>query len=315
MELQRLRHLVALATHGTFRRAAEAVHLTQPALTRSIRILEAQLGVPLVLRGARGSTLTDAGRVLVERARRLLAEEEETRRAIRQLQTREPVVVRLGVSATAHALVGRPFVERLLHERPEHPERRAELVLGESQALVQGLRAGTLDAVAGDAETFAGAPELQVERLDRCPLWLVARRDHPLVGTGELTPEALRPYPVAAGPLSGANARAIATRLGAAGVAGRELQITSPDQAALEALVRTTDLLFVGSALASARAVAAGELVVLPFAPLREFHVHLALARRPERPPDAVERLFRDCLRAAIAEARAAVGLPRDAFA
>ncbi len=74
MELRQLRYLVALAEERNFTRAAAAEHIAQPALSQQIRRLEDELGLALVERTTRRVTLTDAGELLVVRARRILAE-------------------------------------------------------------------------------------------------------------------------------------------------------------------------------------------------------------------------------------------------
>ena len=74
MELRQLRYLVALADEQHFTRAAARVHVAQPALSQQIRRLEQEIGLPLVVRTTRRVRLTEAGEVLVARARRVLAE-------------------------------------------------------------------------------------------------------------------------------------------------------------------------------------------------------------------------------------------------
>lgn len=74
MEFRQLRYLVAIVDHGTFTAAAEALHVAQPALSQQMRRLEAEVGVPLLRRGARGVTPTEAGGLLLTRARRVLGE-------------------------------------------------------------------------------------------------------------------------------------------------------------------------------------------------------------------------------------------------
>ncbi|WP_164066567.1 LysR family transcriptional regulator, partial [Serratia marcescens] len=68
MNLRRLEQLIALAEEGTFVAAAERSHLSQPALSRSIRKLEQELGVRLFERDRHGAVLTPAGRRLLDRA-------------------------------------------------------------------------------------------------------------------------------------------------------------------------------------------------------------------------------------------------------
>jgi DNA-binding transcriptional LysR family regulator len=74
MELRQLRYLVALADERHFTRAAEREHIAQPALSQQIRRLEAELGLTLVERTTRRVAMTQAGELLVGRARRVLAE-------------------------------------------------------------------------------------------------------------------------------------------------------------------------------------------------------------------------------------------------
>ncbi len=74
MDLRQLRYLVALAEEGNFTRAAATAHVAQPALSQQIRRLEDELGLALVERTTRRVALTDAGGMLVVRARRILAE-------------------------------------------------------------------------------------------------------------------------------------------------------------------------------------------------------------------------------------------------
>src|ERR1700740_935966 len=74
MELRQLRYLVALAEELNFTRAAANEHVAQPALSQQIRRLEDEVGLALVERSTRHVALTDAGQVLVVRARRVLSE-------------------------------------------------------------------------------------------------------------------------------------------------------------------------------------------------------------------------------------------------
>jgi len=92
MELRHLRYFVAVAEELSFTRAAERLHIAQPPLSQQIRQLEEELGVTLLQRGARPIGLTDAGQVLLDRSRALLADlattVAETRRTGRGLTGR-----------------------------------------------------------------------------------------------------------------------------------------------------------------------------------------------------------------------------------
>jgi len=74
MELRQLRYLIALAEELNFTRAAASEHIAQPALSQQIRRLEDELGLALVERTTRHVSLTEAGQLLVVRARRIIAE-------------------------------------------------------------------------------------------------------------------------------------------------------------------------------------------------------------------------------------------------
>src|ERR687888_104336 len=85
MDLRQLRYLVALAEEGHFTRAAARMHIAQPALSQQIRRLEDELGLALVDRTTRRVALTDAGALLVDRARRALGEVDAARAELADL--------------------------------------------------------------------------------------------------------------------------------------------------------------------------------------------------------------------------------------
>ncbi|MBK6454158.1 MAG: LysR family transcriptional regulator, partial [Proteobacteria bacterium] len=80
IDLRLMRHAIALARYRNFARAARALHVTQPTMSRSIAALERTLGVRLFDRNSRGVQPTEFGRLLLERGRRLLADEADLRR-------------------------------------------------------------------------------------------------------------------------------------------------------------------------------------------------------------------------------------------
>lgn len=96
MTLVQLRHLISLAQTGSFSRSAAALFLTQPALSRSIRALEAELGQPLFDRVGRRSELTPFGRDTVERARELVLAADDLRDSGRRADEDQGGLLRIG---------------------------------------------------------------------------------------------------------------------------------------------------------------------------------------------------------------------------
>src|SRR5947209_3561175 len=82
MELHQLRYFVAVAQTGNFSRAAERCYVSQPSLSQQILKLERRLGQPLLNRLGRRAVLTDAGRVLLERATAILAAVDDVERRL-----------------------------------------------------------------------------------------------------------------------------------------------------------------------------------------------------------------------------------------
>jgi DNA-binding transcriptional LysR family regulator len=104
LDMRRLRYFVAVAEHLHFRRAAEAIPIAQPALSRQIRALERDLGVALLERDRRTTTLTPAGRQLLEDARPLLASADAARRRVQRAARGTHRLVlgfRAGITVTA----------------------------------------------------------------------------------------------------------------------------------------------------------------------------------------------------------------------
>jgi DNA-binding transcriptional LysR family regulator len=114
VELRQLEYFVAVARHRHFGRAAEAIYVTQPALSQQVRRLEAELGVALLRRTSRGVELTPAGADLLARAEAILAESAAARSAMDEHAGVVRGAVRVAATAAdavrLGALSGRPFV-------------------------------------------------------------------------------------------------------------------------------------------------------------------------------------------------------------
>jgi DNA-binding transcriptional LysR family regulator len=142
MELRQLRYLVALAEERHFTRAAAREHIAQPALSQQLRRLEDEVGLPLVQRTTRRVALTEAGELLVVRARRILAEVDAAQAEMEGLRGVQSGHVTVGAIHTMGP-VDISLVLAIFHER--HPG--VELTVREqsSEELAEMLRADELD--------------------------------------------------------------------------------------------------------------------------------------------------------------------------
>lgn len=142
--LESLRHFLAIANHGTFTAAARHAHLSQPALTASIRRLEDQVDAKLFDRGRHGATLTDAGRAFLPHARATIVALEEGFGAVARLSSLEAGEVRIGGGATACTYLLPPVLSAF---RKKHPKIAIYLREAPEEVAVDAFERGELDMV------------------------------------------------------------------------------------------------------------------------------------------------------------------------
>lgn len=136
MQLRLIRYLLAVAEHGNFTRAAEALHVSQPTLSQQIIQLEGMLGVALLDRSGRAVKVTDAGRVYIEHAGRALRELEAGRRAIHDVQDLARGELRLATTPTFTAYLVGPLLAAFHARHPGITVRLKEMSLDTIAAAV-----------------------------------------------------------------------------------------------------------------------------------------------------------------------------------
>ena len=193
MQLRKLSHLVALADQGSFGRAAEAVHLSQPALSRSIESLEEDLGATLVNRAYGQVRLTAAGELVLARARHLLADAQQIKRDVQLLQGLAMGQLQVGLGPFAAAMLGQPALSRLIQQ---HPQLTVRIEVADAATLCEQLNNQQLDLFVADTRDLKTQPGLQFKRLPNVAVAFFARAGHPLLAPGELSLEQLMDYPV-----------------------------------------------------------------------------------------------------------------------
>src|SRR5882762_7391223 len=192
MELRHLRYFVAVAAHGSFNRAAEILHLTQPALSRQVKNLEGELGVPLLVRGQNTMKLTEAGDLFYEEAREVLARADEAVQRVRGEARSE--TLRVGYAPSMTAGIMPAVLEKF---QSATPRVRIELADLSSREMNELANEGRLDLVISPGVSVTrGVPGFQWTELRRLPLVLVMHETHPLAKRKRIPLGRLRELPL-----------------------------------------------------------------------------------------------------------------------
>jgi len=202
LDLRRMRYFVAVAEELHFRRAAERLRISQPPLSQQIMALEQDLQVKLFERSRQRVYLTPAGRLLLERARRILAEVETTRLDLRAAAEGEGGDLRIGFTGSSGLM---PFLHRALHDfRAASP--RVRLALQEMPSLdqIEAVHKRELDLGILRKPPLRQGTGVEFQLLCEDALVLAVHASNPLaakrvVSVKRLREEAFISYPRAAG--------------------------------------------------------------------------------------------------------------------
>lgn len=185
MELRHLRYFIAVAEEGSFSNAAERrLHTAQPSLSRQIRNLELEVGVPLLARGARGIALTAPGRAFLDHARLALLQVEAAGEAARRVARPQNTAFVLGF-LTGHEVTWLPDALRILRE--EAPDTEITVSSQSSPELAGALMRGKADLAFLRREVQA--PGIMFRTLIKEPLVVVLPIGHRLAGRKTIRPQ------------------------------------------------------------------------------------------------------------------------------
>ncbi len=261
----RMRHLdvlLAVAAEGSMQRAAQRVHLTQPAISKLVRELEAMFGAPLFDRTKRGVTLTECGRALAIRAEYLRNDIEHARDEVAAISQGTLGSLRIGALPVAESAL---LPQSLMALRKIAPALRIRVQEGTSAALLDQLRRGEVDCVIGRLDSGANGKDIRAEKLTRLPTRIVARRRHPLAARKRVTSEQLAAYPWVL-PQPGAPIRTVIDGVfAAAGIAAPIPLVESTSIRLNYELMRSSDMIGVMPDDAASAYEAVRTLAILPF--------------------------------------------------
>jgi DNA-binding transcriptional LysR family regulator len=257
MDLRRYAHLVALADEHNFRKAAARVHLSQPALSRSVQAAEAELGLILFARAGSGVRCTPAGSFVVERARRLLQESDRLQRDVISFRDHEIGELALGFGQFTAARLLPPL---LAHMRSRYPRVRVRVQVQSPGYLLDPVRRQELDFFVGDARFAEGDDAFEVKPIGTVAGGFYVRKGHPLLSRKPLRMVDLAAFGLATGRLPESVQAALLHLMGLNESDELPIAVECDDILSLKAIIMASDTVMVGTPALVEQEVASGEL-------------------------------------------------------
>jgi len=259
MDLRRLRYLVEAIEHGSIGKAAAGLGMSQPALTKSLRLLEQELDVPLLERTSTGVAPTAYGRSLYEHAKAVDAVMADAQAEIGQLRGKHEGSVHIGALPS---IAGGILAQAVAAVAGQHPNFSARIVEKMNFELLPGLRRAEFDFVVGLA---GGAEELGVRSrvILRDELTVIARAGHHLVGRAAISEAELAAQPWLFPMVGSSNRHVLEDFFAAAGVKPPAATIETTSVQMIKSVVLRSDYIGVLPLHVMEHEVAAGLLVPL----------------------------------------------------
>lgn len=265
IDLRQLRHVLALDQFRNFARAAEAIGLTQPALSRSIQVLEKAIGARLFDRDRARVEPTQVGERLIARARPLLSQARDIEQDLQQMLGLEVGLLRIGAGPYPADISVGAAVGRLVRG---HPGLHADVSVGDWPALVERVLSGDLDLAVAEIALALDDERLIVEPLPTHQGLFFCRSGHPLAGRVGLQLPDVQRYPFIASSLPTRLAR-LTSRQDAGrpaslpdGVGAPQIRVETVGL--VRRIVMETDAIGAAVSCQIADEVASGRLVPLP---------------------------------------------------
>lgn len=280
---RKLHHAVVLAEQGSFRNAAELLHLTQPALTRSIQSLESAFGVRIFDRGPGGVEPTVFGEVVVDRARTILRDLTELKHEIDLLKGLGAGTLEVSLGPYPAALSGKPAIAKFY---ANHPEIQCRVRVAGYAEVADDVALGRCELGIADLE-IAAERGLTTEVVVDRQAYFFARSQHPLAARRRCTMADALQFPWATIRFPKRAGKHLPDDLGRAG----HWDLTSGEFVpALEAdvvsdfltLAHDSDILVGGTFTMAEEYLAAGKLTVLPIVK-PWLRLHYGFISRPGR--------------------------------
>jgi DNA-binding transcriptional LysR family regulator len=259
LELRSLRHVVTLARHANYRRAAEELGISQSTLTRSIQTVEEKLQNRLFDRDRATVRLTALGREFVAHAQAVLLSAEDMSQALARAAGDEHALA-FGVGP----LVAKTVLPDILREQlSNNPDFRVTVTLRNAGELMPLLLAEQIEFFVAAGSQLPVPARVRASALAEFPISLLVRPEHPLVAPENRAPGAA-PFPLIASSvreLPHHFPEALRSRI------SPTPSVVTDDHQLLSLLAQTTDAVWLSSAFAAHAEIEAGKLIAFPMGP------------------------------------------------
>ncbi|MBU4611101.1 LysR family transcriptional regulator [Achromobacter sp. GG226] len=290
-----LRHfdtLVRIADAGNLTRAASAMGISQPALSKWLRQLEADTGVPLFHRQPRGVTPTEYGAAFIARARLVLNEMARTGTLLADMASGGTGMLAIGATPVALTDLLPEAIHRFQQRRPRV---RIQVVDGSLDTLLPALESGQLDFVLSRLDR-AGGEHVAQEVLYEENIALVAGPDHPLAGRPRVTWAQALAYPWVGPPAHSPLRAELDQELALAGQPHPQMRVETASTVLVVSLLQRGQMLAVISRRPALHFAAIGSLSILDLPIQRKSQVGLIWRRERQTEPllDTMREVLRE---------------------
>jgi DNA-binding transcriptional LysR family regulator len=184
LEVRQMRHVIALAEHGSFARAATALGLSQSALSRSIQSVEREIGSDLFVRTAGGAEPTDSGLMFITRIRQIMQLTDDLDRDLVSERGLQSGYLHVGAGPyPAHSM----FADAVARFFADYPRVVVRVIMRDWDELLRRLRAREIEFFVAESSTFGGETDIEIEPLHTHAMMIVARRGHPLASRAPIS--------------------------------------------------------------------------------------------------------------------------------
>jgi LysR family pca operon transcriptional activator len=261
IKFRHLQTFVEVARQKSVMKAAELLHVSQPAVTKTIRELEEVLGVTVFERDGRGIKITRYGEVFLKHAGAALTALRQGVDSVSQTLRDEAPPIRIGALPTVSTRI---MPEAMMLFLKEGTGARIKIVTGENAVLMEQLRVGDLDLVVGRLAAPEKMAGFSFEHLYSEQVVFCVRSGHPLLGSSQSVFAGMDAYPILMPTRASIIRPFVESFLIANGVAGLPNQIETVSDSFGRAFVRQSDAIWIISTGVVARDIEDGTLTTLP---------------------------------------------------